>query len=383
MLDFLKLKTESFGLDISEFSIKIVKLRKKGKFLTLDSFGEQKIKEGIIKGGEIKNEEKLAEVIKSAIRNVEGKKIKTKYVIVSLPEEKSFLEVIQMPKIPKEDLRSAVIFESENYIPLPIERVYLDFEVIPPVYDHLDHLDVLITAFPRRILDSYLSCLKLAGLQPLAFEIESEAIARALVKNKTTNHPLVLIDLGASRTDFIIFAGHSIRFTSSISVSSNYFSQVISKNFGVKLSEAEILKRKYGLEKKLELKMASENKKVKIKKEKGKIFESLIPGLVDLVQQIKVHLRYYQTHSLHNYLPPDGNKFSKILLCGGGANLKGLPEFLSLELKLPVELGDPWTNILRDKKEKSKLPLEKSLAYTTAIGLAFRGIEINNKKSNI
>ena len=109
---------------------------------------------------------------------------------------------------------------------------------------------------------------------------------------------------------------------------------------------------------------------------RGKIFEALIPPLVDLIQQIERHLDYYQTHASHEHLPPNGKGVSKILLCGGGANLKGLPELLSLELKIPVELGNPWINILPTSlKELPDLPLEKSLAFTTAIGLALRGIK--------
>jgi len=62
------------------------------------------------------------------------------------------------------------------------------------------------------------------------------------------------------------------------------------------------------------------------------------------------------------------------LLCGGGANLKGLSELLALELKIPVEIGNPWVNILpEDQKEVSGLSTEKSLGYAAALGLALRG----------
>ncbi|MFQ6049564.1 MAG: type IV pilus assembly protein PilM [Candidatus Paceibacterales bacterium] len=373
MLDFLTLKPEAFGLDISDLSLKIVKLKKRGKFLALASFGEEEIKPRIIKEGEIKDEKALIEIIKTAIKKVKGEKLKTKYVVASLPEEKAFLQVIQMPRMPEEDLKSAIIYEAENYIPLPIEQVYLDSQVIPPVYDHLDHFDVLIAVLPRETINPYLSCLKSAGLQPLAFEIESQTIARALIKNEATTSPVLLIDLGATRTSFIIFSGHSIRFTSSIPVSSKGFTEIISRNLRVNLAEAEKLKIKYGLgEEKIRLKA----KDKKIKRGKGEIFEALVPALVDLVQQIKRHLDYYRTHASHEHLPPSARGVSKISLCGGGANLKGLPELLSLELKLPVEIGNPWINVLpEDQKKTPKLSSEKSLGYTTAIGLALRAIK--------
>ena len=373
-MEFLTLKPEAFGLDLSDLSLKIIKLKKKGGRLALASFGESEIKPGIIKEGEIKDEEKLAEIIKDSLKKVKGEKLKTKYVVASLPEEKAFLQVIQMPKMAEEDLKSAVIYEAENYIPLPIEEIYLDSQIVPPVYNHLDHFDVLLAGLLKKTVDPYLSCLKKAGLQPKALEIESLAISRALIKNEIAAFPVLLIDLGATRTSFIVFSGRSLRFTSSIPVSSGSFNEIIAKNLGISLSEAERLKIKYGLEEKIKLR-ARKDSFEKIT-EKGRIFEALVPALVDLLQQIKKYLAFYQTYASHEHLPPNGNRVAKILLCGGGANLKGLTELLTLELKIPVELGNPWVNILPEgQKETPELPFEKSLGYTTALGLALRGIK--------
>jgi len=267
MLEILNLRPKTFGLDISDLSLKIVKLKKRGELYNLASFGEEKIKPGIIKEGEIKDEDKLAEIIKTGLRRVKGEKLKTKYVIASLPEEKSFLQVIQMPRMSKEDLKSAVIYEAENYIPLPIQEVYLDSEIISPVNNHSDKFNVLLVALPRKTVDSYLSSLKKAGLQPEALEIESLSVARALIKNKATTSPILLVDLGETRTNFAVFAGHTLRFTSSISVSAGNFTEIISKNLGLSLAEAERLKMKYGLEKRIAFKI------------KGKEFQKFLDGV--------------------------------------------------------------------------------------------------------
>lgn len=372
MLEFLTLKPEAFGLDISDLSLKIIKLKKRRGTLSLASFGEEKIKPGIIKEGEIKKEEDLAKIIKSACAKVKGEKLKTKYVVASLPEEKAFLQVIQMPRMKEEELKSAVIYEAENYIPLPIEEVYLDSQIVPPAYNHLDHFDVLITALLKKTVDPYLSSLKKAGLKPVAFEIESQAIARVLIKNEITTSPFLLIDLGATRTGFIVFSGHSLRFTSSIPVSSQSFTEIISKTLGVNLAEAERLKIEYGLQ-------SSKGKKGK------EVFEALIPALTDLLDQIKRYLHYYQTHAAHEHLLLDGTPPShhpgvgKIFLCGGGTKLKGLTNFLSSQLKIPVEIGNPWINILpatiQPREQKLIYKKEESLRYTTALGLALRGIK--------
>jgi len=356
-MNFLSLKSKSFGLDISDLSLKIVKLKKKGKFFDLASFGEQEIESGIIKKGEIRNEEALTKIIKESLFKVKGEKLKTKYVVASLPEEEAFLQVIQMPKIPEQDLKSAIIYEAENYIPLPIEEIYLDFQIIPPVANHLDHYDILLAALPKKTVDPYLKSLTNAGLIPKVLEIESLAIVRALIKNEVSSSPIFLIDLGASRTSFIIFSGHSLRFTSSIPISSQMFSKVISKSLDIDLKRAEELKVKYGL------------------KGEKKIFEALIPALTDLVEQIKKNIDYYQSHASHEHLLPNGREI-KVYLSGGGANLKGLTDFLCSELKLEVILGNPWVNILPESlKELPDLSFEQSLRYTTALGLALRAIK--------
>jgi type IV pilus assembly protein PilM len=362
MIEFLNLKPQAFGLDISDFSLKIIKLKKKRKGFGLASLGEHRIKEGIIKDGEIKNPEEFIKIIKESILKVEGDKLRTKYVICSLPEEKSFLKIIQMPKMREDDLKMAVRYEAENHIPLPLNEVYLDSQVIIPLKNHLDHTDVLIVAFPKSIVDSYVYCLKEAGLQPVVMELESTAIVRSLVEKEFSPFPLFLIDIGIDKTSFIIFSGRSLRFTSSISISSDTFTEAIAKNLKIDKEEAEKMKLKYVLE----------NKSLKNKK----IFESLTPILTDLSEQIEKCLFFYKTHGSHEHLNVESQGVEKIILCGGGANINGLPVFLSEKLGCPVELGNPWINILsKTQKESSLISYKNSLKYTTAIGLALRGFK--------
>lgn len=378
MLEFLTLKPEAFGLDFSDLSLKIIKLKKKRKFLSLASWGEVKIKPGIIEEGEIKDEEALSKIIQDSLAKVKGEKLKTKNVVTSLPEKRAFLQVIQMPKMKEEELKTAIPFEAENYIPLPIEEVYLDFQIVPSVHGYTDdYLDILIAAIPQKTTGPYVSCLKKAGLVPQVLEIESQSISRALVKSGLSPLPVLIIDFGKSRTSFIIFSGYSLRFTSSIPISSQKLTEAISQSLKIDLAEAEKLKLKYGLQifsqnrlskKKIAL---SERKKIA----EDKIFEAMVPVLTDLIEQIKKYLIYYQTHAGNGHFLSNGKKVEKILLCGRGANLKGLTDFFSSELEIPVELGNPWINILpAPLKEVPELSFRESLGYTTALGLALRGI---------
>jgi type IV pilus assembly protein PilM len=383
-MNFFNLEPETFGLDISDLSLKIIKFKKKGRNLKLASYLEKEIQPGIIEEGEIKKEEALAEIIKEAISQVKGEKLKTKYVVASLPEEKSFVQIINLPLLAEEELAKAIGFELENYIPLASEEVYFDFQTVKPLFDHLDHLDVLLVALPKKIVDSYTRVLKKAGLIPLALEVESQAICRALIKNEVSFSPVLIVDFGATRTGFIIFAGYSLRFTSSIPVSSQKLTEAIAKNLNIPLTEAEVLKRKHGLRaiQEIHLKRRGANSdKMGFEKEvieDRKIVDALIGPIIDLTEQIKNRLDYYQTHPFHEHLREKSkssplNKIEKIILCGGGANLKDLTNVLSLGLKIPVELGNPWTNVfLNSPQEIPDISYQESLKYTTAIGLALR-----------
>lgn len=356
MFNLLNLNPIAFGLDITDASLKFVKLRKKREGYLISAFGELSLPKGMIKGGQIKHSNALAVQIRKMMSQAKG--VKTRYVIVSLPEEKSFAQVISMPKMTEAEAKKAVYYEAENYIPFSVNKVYLDCQKVIPLRKDLDHSEFLIAALPKTIVDSYLGVLRKAKLSPLALEIEPQSISRALVKNETSLLPQLLMDIGATRTTFVLFSGRSLRFSSSIPISSNLFTTAISKNLKKSSKKAESLKIKYGLKRKT--------------KEGKEVFDALIPILTDFQEQVNKHIEYYHSHATHKHLPRDGSSIKKIILCGGGANLFGLPEFLQSELGLPVELGNPLINLSLTKSQ-SPIPKEKLLGFTIAIGLALRG----------
>ncbi|MDD4830911.1 MAG: type IV pilus assembly protein PilM [Candidatus Pacebacteria bacterium] len=372
MFESLNLKKEAFGLDVSDLSLKIAKLKKSGDDLKLESFGCEKIDQGIIKEGEIKDQKKLAEIIKKSLKNACGKKIKTKYVVASLPEEKTFLQVIKMPALSEEELKSAVFYEAENYIPMSINDVYLDFQ--PVASSNVcscgaveENQEILIAAIPKKIADDYSSCLKLAGLEPIAFEVESQAISRAIIKEKLED-PVAILDLGESRTIFVVFCGGSIRFTASIPISGYLFKKIIAQDLGVDMEKAETLIARYGIKERMRIRIKEE---VGAEITKGEIFQALIPPLIDMVQQVKKYMDFYQSPSCQ-VMSKKIKKIKKLIICGGGASLKGLENLLSLELKSDVEIAAPWIGIAN--KQNPDMPMEKSLKYATALGLARRAL---------
>lgn len=354
----------SWGLDISDFSLKIVSFRRPGFFsgrnaldFRVSGFTRRDIPPGIIKEGVIKDEKKLAGIIKEAILDVKGENLFSRSVIVSLPEQEAFIRLIETPVMTEQELRGAIPYEAEADIPLSLEKMYLDWKVVPRALgDQNKHMDVLIGALPRQIVDDYLSLLKGLGLTVQAMEIESFATARSLIFGGYSPEPILIVDLGSGRTSFIIFAGRAPRFTTSLPISGEKMIEVIAQKTGSDRAKARRLKYEHGLSG---------------DKEGVEVVEALAPILNELAEQIGKFINFYENHK-HTH--GSAANVTKIILCGGGANLAGLDSWLSTVLKLPVEISDPWINVYRPwSNELPIIPYKDSLQYATAIGLALLG----------
>ena len=349
----------AFGLDLSDFSIKIAQLKKRRKYFELKNYNRISLPEGVVTEGIIENEKKLIEILKKAISSVKGELIKNPYAVCSLPEQHGFIKIITLPKMEPEEIKQAIKWEAEANIPFSLDEVYLSWQILPPSKES-DRMEVLITAAPKTIVDKYLGVFKAAGIEPVMFEIESVATARSLIKDKISPGPVLIIDLGFVRTSFIIFADRSIRFTSSISsVCSKELIDLISEKLKTDIKESQLSKLKIDLSK---------------KEEDSKIFNAINPCLNKLIDKIKDCFVFNREYN-QNMRNSTGD-ISEIIICGGGAHLKGLPQYLSSRLKIPVKLGNPWVNIPYSKNRIPTIPYDESPDYATVLGLALRGIEI-------
>ena len=347
-----KITPKPFGLDLSDRSFKIAELsRKKGKFV-LENFGEASIEEGLMQDGEIHSEGKLARAIRDGLATLKNGSPRSPYVVCSLPEQKTFLRIVQLPQMKKEEVHEAIRWEIEANIPLALTDVYFDWQIISPIHKRVRHFDILISAAPRDLVDSYTKLLLRAGLKPFSFELESVALARCVIKNGISEKPVMIVDLGRTRTSFIIYAGGGIRFSSSVQISGDLITENIARDLKISRKEAEDLKQKVGF--------SRDNKKV---------FEVIVPALTDLKQQIAKYIAFYADHAEHIH---DGTfKIDTILLSGGGARLKGIGAYLTSSLKAQAMVADPFANVHSPKAEKAAGGSSTEfIQYTTALGLA-------------
>ncbi|MBU1255742.1 type IV pilus assembly protein PilM [Patescibacteria group bacterium] len=351
----------AFGLDLSDNSFKVVQLGKKRDRVFIDSFFKGEIPFGLIEGGEIKKEKELVNLFKKTFKEIRGNSFQGRRVVCSLPEEKVFIRIIQLPFMKNEELDEAVKWEAEANIPLDIDEVYLGWQIIKPIFSHVDHIDVLIVATPKNLVNGYVSFLKKSGFKPVALEPESVAVVRSLMKDDDLK-PTIIVDLGATGTNFVIFSALAIRFTSHIPISGNLFNQSIMKELGVDEKKAIELKIKVGLD------------RTSMIDKEGKVYNALNPVIDNLAKQIRDYIKFYHEHSAHIH-GPDG-AIGQVVLCGGDSLLINISDVFSKKLELPVKIGDSLINVnLSDKKNQLKMSKKESLIYTTALGLALRDLE--------
>lgn len=338
------------GVDVSDRSVKFVEFEKNKGRLRLKKFGEDILEEGIIVNGEIKNKDELVSFLKK-IKQIRG----FADVIISLPEEKAFLSLVELPKMGEEEIKTSLSFQIERYVPLKKENIIFDFEITPSSVKS-DHFDVLLLAFPKNLIYDYCEVFERAGFTPLAMELESLSLARSLVP-EYNKEDVLIIDFGKTRTTFDVLRGSSLRFTSTVLLGGRDLEKMIARALGINPFEAEKIKKDFSL-------MGP--------RKEDRIYEAILPILSSLEDEIRKHQGYWQDHLLHQSEEKSGIK--EIILAGGDANLNGLPEYLSQRLAIPARLGNPWIKVGSFENYVPEISRRESLAYGIAIGLALRGL---------
>lgn len=352
----ISFEPEVFGLDLSDLSVKVIQVEREGKSEKIRSYGSLDIAPGNIEDGKIINKEKVAELIKEAIKKSGPGKINTKKVICSVPESKAFLRIINIPQLEGSEAAEAVKWEMEASIPLSIDQVYFDWQFLN--LDDKGKKNILTVAVAKEIIDDLMAVLKMAGLEVYGLEVESIASARSLIDQEKTadKSTSLIIDLGSQRTSFIITVKDVPCFTSSIPFSSESINDAIAKSLNLDPQGAEDAKVNNGIEN-----LSTDDP----------IFSAIKPLLENLTQEIEKTLDFYGEISKEKL------EIEKIILCGGGANLKGLIPYLAKKLRKEVQLGDPWINLHIDSASMV-INKESAVRYCTVVGLALREPEYEN-----
>ncbi len=348
----------AFGLDIGDRSIKAVELRYNrfviGKSrLELSAWNEVQVPEGVFGPGRVEQPDAATELLRDVVASAEPRKIKTRAVVVSLPETTTFVKTIEIPKVDPEHIPEEIEKEAEEHIPLPLNEATLDWQILPGAED-ASRLRVVVAAAPRILVENFTTALEAAGFTTLSVEIEALAIVRGLLLDEAVppNEAIAILDLGASRSSVIIYDYGTIQLSASIPFSGDAVTARLAEQLKITWNEAEKAKIVCGLDP---------------TKCKNRI-RPVIGGIItELVRNVHYAFRSYRQKN------PGSHPIGLVILTGGTANAFKMDSYLSQKLLVRVLRGDP----IHGFTVPAAFPFASAASFTTAIGLARRAVRFS------
>ncbi|OGG86687.1 hypothetical protein A3B87_02550 [Candidatus Kuenenbacteria bacterium RIFCSPHIGHO2_02_FULL_39_13] len=398
-------KKSYLGVDLGTSAIKMVEVQNRGGRAVLITYGYVEQSTDIVRASSVEMEDKIVAIIKTIYHKSH---MVSKRVIAALPSFSVFSSIISLPRMNKKDLAQAIQWEAKKFVPLPIDKMTLDWKIVPARFELKnkleqleppalkkekiaqedsnqknnssaegddkktisfvklfkknkkkdaaelnkkkgDSLKVLLTAAPKKIVERYIRIFKAADLNLLSLETEAFALERSLLAGDPA--PVMIIDIGAVSSDVTIIDNSIPILTRSIDVGGSAITKSVMTSLNVDLSRAEQFKRDIGF---------------------SALGPSDLPEIIKntlnpIINEVKYSLDIYLSQSKHNM------SLEKIILTGGSAWLPELVSYLSKLLDVKVIIGDPWDKIVYPLELKPVLS-ELGPRFAVAVGLAMREI---------
>ena len=339
------------GLDISSSSLKLVELgQNKAGALVLDRCAIEPLERGWITDGNI---EKFDEVADAVRRLVKKSGTKTKNVAMALPPSAVITKKITLPgSMSDPELELQVEIEANQYIPFPLDEVSLDFCVIGPSANSAGDIEVLIAASRKEKVQDIQGLAEAAGLKPVIVDIESYASRLATSRlienlpNKGAGSIVALFEVGALTTSMQVIRNDEVLYDRDQAFGGAQLTQLIVRQYGFSLEEAESKKRGGEL---------------------PDDYESVVlaPFVESMVHEIGRALQFFFTSTPHN-------KVDCVMLAGGSAALPGLTAAVTKHTTFACSLVNPFEGMEIGEGVRLNKMTREAPSYLTACGLALR-----------
>ena len=322
-LDYILEKGSRIGLDIGTSSIKIVEVEgtPQGPLVRSTAYRE------IPRSPEIKGslpEETL--IIQSLFELWQDYKTKTKNVRLVISDPAVYLRYLTIPQVDASELRKAIKWQVEKFVPFSIEEASVDYQFVgTDLKSESAQMGVIVVAVEKKIIEKYLNILKAVKVIPVIIDIAPFSVAKAVVNayDLQPQQAAFIVDIGYKTTSLVVVKGQSLRMVRSIETAGDHVTKAIAEAMMLDKSSSEKLKREFVMP------AAGQQGN----ETTHKIMVAVQTIWTEWAKEIERSLTYCERESLVENV-------DKIILCGGGAKLNGLDQFLKRQLGLPVEVAD-------------------------------------------
>ncbi|GMV51672.1 type IV pilus assembly protein PilM [Nitrospirales bacterium NOB] len=350
LLSVFSSQRQLLGLDIGSSSIKLVQMKEHRGRYTLQKFAVKELEPEVIVDGTVMDEGRVVTAIKELLTE---NNIKLKQVAISISGHAVIIKKISLPPMPDEELDSQVRLAAEQYIPFDINEVNLDFYVLPPSEnpEEQGEMSIVLVAAKKDKINELTELVKAAGLLPVVMDVDAFAIENmyGATAPGSDEDIATLVNIGASVMNVNIVKGGVSLFTRDIPLGGNRYSEAVQRELGVSFEEAEQLKRG--------------------EPESGDPLSAVMESVnAEVASEIARTIDYFKTTS------SDG-EITRVLLCGGGAKIKGLSQQLRDRMHVEVEIANPFSEVdISQCQVDQDFLAEMGPIAAVGVGLALRTV---------
>jgi len=272
------------------------------------------------------------------------------------------IRYVRVPRVPDWQLRNLMRFEVAEIGDQSGSEVASDFNLLPELPE-IEGEDVVVLAMAReRLLEDHERGLAALGGKLDSFTPCSLALYNAWVRYGVVEDDTVLVaNIGHENVDVVIARGADLLFARNLTGGSKLFDDAIAERLGVSAKQAE----------KLKIDMASLRPGVSHPTANHeRVSRALLGAAGQLLSLLQSTVLFCKSQ-----VKIPGLKLDRVLLCGGGAALDGLSEYLAAGMGVRVELFDPFrvvdtSALAPDEADQLE---EYKLESVVALGLATMG----------
>jgi len=247
----------------------------------------------------------------------------------AVPAQSVFARFVKLPALDAEKIDKIIAFEAQQNVPFPLDQVVWDYQLVGGGMG--EQIQVVIVAIKRDLLDEINNAVEETGLRTRILDVASMGLYNAFCYNYTDlNGCSLLVDIGA-RTTNVLFIEVGRIFSRSLPLGSSAITAAIAKEFGESFAAAETRKNRDAF---IALGGAAEPADPNI----GRLSKIARSTMTRLHAELMRSITHYRAQQ-------QGDRPSRIFLCGGGAGMPNMREFFHEKFELPVEFFNPLQNV--------------------------------------
>lgn len=329
------------GLDIGSTSVRAVETDRSKTHPVVVGFGHEPLPAGAVRGGVIHDQDAVVNALRTMWQRTP---FKSKAVVLGVSSHHVVVREMAMPDLPDRELRAALPLQVHDVLPMPPEKALLDFYPLEPRGRSLKRRGLLIAA-PKDQVMAAVQAIGRAGLTVAHVDLASFAVLRAA--GRPGRGVEAIVDLGAHTTTVLVHSNGQPSMIRTVPRGGSDVTQAVASRLNVDIEQAEALKRRVGV-------VLDDD-----------AFNTLVveDALRSLVSEIRSSLAYVASADR-------STPVASLALCGGGAQLPGISEYLTRQLGVDVTLADPLVRMDRQRGHRTDQALTThGSAATVSLGL--------------